>query len=73
MSKKWCAVTGSNHEPPDYKSGALPIELIAHKWSMTPVLYKVKMECQMGFEPTTTCLEGRNSTVELLAHLSGAV
>ena len=40
-----------------------------------PILHRKRafrlLEREMGFEPTTSCLEGRNSTAELLPRMPG--
>ena len=61
---RWSPTGGLNTEPPDYKSGALPIELAG---DMAP---------RLGLEPRTFRLTAECSTIELTGQVmiaSGAV
>ena len=46
-SSMWCRLKDLNPQPPDYKSGALPIELSRHIYLMVGA---------DGIEPPTPCL-----------------
>jgi hypothetical protein len=56
--KKWARQV-SNLRPIGYEPTALPL-------SYEPL--RTDLERETGFEPATACLEGRNSTTELLPH-----
>ena len=47
-SSMWCRLKDLNPQPPDYKSGALPIELSRQ--------INIKMVGADGIEPPTPCL-----------------
>lgn len=53
----WSKQRDLNPRPRDPKSRALPTAL------------RLDVECQTGLEPATACLEGRGSTIELLAQV----
>lgn len=53
----WSKRRDSNPRPRDPKSRALSAAL------------RLDVECQTGLEPATACLEGRGSTIELLAQV----
>ena len=53
LSFRWSPTGGLNTEPPDYKSGALPIELAGD------------MALRLGIEPRTPWLTAKCSATEL--------